>query len=124
MESKSKKNGAGLGGKKPKSENGTGAGGERPRKSGAAQPPPRDEPPAKSGGGFAALQANATKMKGGPMVVVHEEEEDVRVKGRKVRVQSPELRGDSEKMYIKGEETDVISGDQLNRLLLQARKAR
>ena len=91
----------------------------------------RDPSPAT--GGFAKLQhAKVT----GPLVVSYDEE------GRELRggrqqgpgrgggggnnnaLRSSELAGESEYLRIGGEEVDVISGDQLDRLLAKARRAR
>lgn len=85
--------------------------------------------PSPAAGGFAKLQhAKVT----GPLVVSYDEE------GRELRggrqqgpgrgggnaLRSSELNGESEYLRIGGEEVDVISGDQLDRLLAKARRAR
>ena len=81
-----------------------------------------------AGGGFAKLQAKVS----GPIVVSYDEE------GRELKgsfggnkqprtggaLRSMELSGESEYLRIGGEEVDVISGDQLDRLLAKARRAR
>lgn len=84
--------------------------------------------------GFAKLQA---KISDGPMVVTHESDEfDTRSNVRNTKLKkaqsfggsptmrSTELNSDSEYLKIGGEEVDVISSDQLDRLLIQARKVR
>ena len=62
-----------------------------------------------------------------PVVVTHETEGGYANAGGNAHGgvrKSMELRGESEHLYIGGEETDVISEDQLDRLLLQAKKAK
>ena len=84
--------------------------------------------------GFAKLQA---KISDGPMVITHESEEfDTRGPMRNTKMKkaqsfggsptmrSTELNSESEYLKIGGEEVDVISSDQLDRLLIQARKVR
>jgi len=80
--------------------------------------------------GFAKLQAKID----GPMVVSHESDDiDHNPRGRMKKAQSfggsptmrsTELNGESEYLRIGGAEVDVISSDQLDRLLIQARKVR
>ena len=64
--------------------------------------------------------------KGGPITVAYEAEDDIElpVRGNGVRKSMGELRGQSEHLEIRGEEVDVISENQLGRLLQQARNAR
>ena len=66
-------------------------------------------------GGFAKLLSTR-----GPIVATYDPDED---KPMSMRLSS-ELHGESEHLYIGGNEVDVISEDQLDRLLLQAKKAR
>lgn len=97
------------------------------------------------GGGFAALGAKAL-VKGGPVVVSYNDDDDnytqdppkrgktnFRTKetgrgfsgyGQEDSTKSMELRGKSEYLRIGGGEVDVISGDQLDRLLVQAKAVR
>jgi hypothetical protein len=84
--------------------------------------------------GFAKLQAKID----GPMVVTHESDDldrgaslprNLKLKkaqsfGGSPTMRSTELNGESEYLRIGGEEVDVISSDQLDRLLIQARKVR
>lgn len=92
-----------------------------------ARPSARD--PSPSVQGFGKLQQLASKVSG-PLIVSYDDE------GREVKggaggkriggnaARSQELSGESEYLRIGGTEVDIISGDQLDRLLLQARKAR
>ena len=80
--------------------------------------------------GFAKLQSKID----GPKVVSHESDDiDHNPRGRMKKAQSfggsptmrsTELNGESEYLRIGGAEVDVISSDQLDRLLIQARKVR
>merc|ERR1711968_158020 len=69
--------------------------------------------------GFHKLAAQA---RSGPKVVTYEE--DLGGSDRSRGRTSVELSGDSEYLRIGGEEVDLISGDQLDRLLVTARNAR
>lgn len=96
-----------------------------------------DEPPSNvrnggsTGNGFQKL---AAMRSGGPIVVVHDENMDYNernvqptksaLKKSHAGANSIELNGNSEMLRIGGEEVDMISGDQLDRLLVQAKKAR
>jgi hypothetical protein len=81
------------------------------------------------GGGFRALQAN-----NGPVIVNYDDDlggsNNTRNSGGRGRRggdnarRSAELDGNSEYLRIGGEEVDLISGDQLDRLLSKARKGR
>ena len=105
-------------------------------RSGSADRDVREQRGGGSGGlqGFAKLQS---KISSGPMVVTHEGDDfDARgsVRNTKLKkaqsfggsptMRSTELNSDSEYLKIGGEEVDVISSDQLDRLLIQARKVR
>jgi len=93
------------------------------------------------GGGFAKLQhgvagGKGSVVRGGPAIVTYNGADDSPVrggggghKGVSVRFgggssERDQLRGESEYLRVTGEDVDVISGDQLDRLLVQARKAR
>ncbi len=94
-----------------------------------------DEPPSnvRNGGGN-GFQKLAAMRSGGPIVVVHDENIDYNernvqptksaLKKSSAGTNSIELNGNSEMLRIGGEEVDMISGDQLDRLLVQAKKAR
>lgn len=85
--------------------------------------------PAKGQGGFGAL---AAKARGGPVVVSYEDDLGGSTAGQRGprsgkgggNRQSAELDGNSEYLRIGGEEVDLISGDQLDRLLVNARRTR
>ena len=95
-----------------------------------------DEPPSniRNGGGGNGFQKLAAMRSGGPIVVVHDENIDYNernvqpaksaLKKSSAGTNSIELNGNSEMLRIGGEEVDMISGDQLDRLLVQAKKAR
>ncbi len=87
-----------------------------------------DVPPAgpRGGGGFQRL-AQKTKVKGEPVIVSYDDEGREPPPGPRGGSRgraSVELNGESEYLKIGGEEVDIISGDQLDRLLVQARGAR
>jgi len=79
----------------------------------------------RGGGGFQAL---AGKAKGGGMMVSYEDDLGGGAPrnggGGGVNRRSTELDGESEYLRIGGEEVDLISGDQLDRLLTRARGTR
>jgi len=87
-------------------------------------------PPKASRGGYEesprGFHKLAAEARAGPVVVTHDDElsgtssGSTRNKGRS----SVELSGESEYLKIGGEEVDLISGDQLDRLLSKARNAR
>lgn len=71
--------------------------------------------------GFAKLQASAAR---GPIVMTYEEEpSQAQAQQSPPRPRLRELRAESEHIYMKSNEVDMISEDQLNRLLTRARKA-
>lgn len=87
--------------------------------------------------GFAKL-ANIKKHSG-PIVAVHDDDDDnfesrggrggdvksvLKKKSNYPTLRSTELNGDSEYLRIGGEEVDVISGDQLDKLLVHSKKTR
>lgn len=84
-----------------------------------------------SGGGFSKLQNSS--IRGGPTIVSHDDDAVGGLNGKKLgrgkggagaAGRSLELAGDSEYLRIGGEDVDMISGDQLDRLLIKAQKAR
>lgn len=104
-----------------------------------------------SGGlsGFSKLQLQSNNIRGAPIIAIHDEDDDIynsntnnsnNKKKDSVRVisstnnnkdnrknpssRSVELNGESEYLRIGGEEADIISGDQLDRLLVKAKMAR
>ena len=98
-----------------------------------------DEPPMAPRGGYGASPANgkggfgslAAKARGGPVIVSYDDDlggSTCGVRGgggaRQNARRSVELDGSSEYLKIGGEEVDLISGDQLDRLLVQARRTR
>lgn len=90
------------------------------------RPSARDPPSGVQG--FGKLQKFASKVNG-PLIVSYDEEgREVEPANKRVygsnAARSQELSGESEYLRIGGEEVDVISGDQLDRLLAQARRAR
>ena len=99
---------------------GDGRGGRQPRVGFAAHSNSRDEG---NISGFAKL-AQAAKVS--PVVVTYEEEPVSGLKGnrRGGNSSSLELNGESEYLRIGRAGEDVIGGDQLDRLLVQARRAR
>ena len=73
------------------------------------------------------MAANARS--GGPIVVSYEDDiggssDRGRRDNSRGTAQSLELNGESEYLKIKGEDVDLISGDQLDRLLVKARSNR
>ena len=71
--------------------------------------------------------AQKTKVKGEPVIVSYDDEGREPPPGPRGGSRgraSVELNGESEYLKIGGEEVDIISGDQLDRLLVQARGAR
>lgn len=83
--------------------------------------PAHDKDPGDGGfGGFAKLQQS---IKGGPIVAIHEEESHNSYKRDAPQGASMELRGQSEYFSV-ADDADVLGGDQLDRLLVQARNAR
>ena len=82
---------------------------------------PRNDSPER--GGFKKMAANARS--GGPIVVSYEDDIGGSNSGgrrdNRGTAQSLELNGESEYLKIKGEDVDLISGDQLDRLLVKAR---
>lgn len=97
----------------------------RGRGASPARPSARDASPA---GGFGKLQQVASKVNG-PLVVSYDEDGrelkgSTQKRGGGNAMRSLELTGESEYLRIGGEEVDIISGDQLDRLLAQARKVR
>jgi len=100
---------------------------KRGRGQSPARPSARDpSPAAREGGGFGKLQQLARNT--GPVVVSYDEEgrefKGSAASKNKGAQRSLELSGESEYLRIGGEEVDIISGDQLDRLLSKARKAR
>jgi hypothetical protein len=71
--------------------------------------------------GFAKLQSAA---KAAPIVVTYEDEGQYSVRGKGRGGNSMELQSESEYLHIGKSGGDVIGGDQLDRLLVQARRAR
>lgn len=92
-----------------------------------ARPSARD--PSPSVQGFGKLQQLASKVSG-PLIVSYDDEgREVRGAGVGKRMggnaaRSQELSGESEYLRIGGTEVDIISGDQLDRLLRESRKLR
>eukprot|EP01038_Epipyxis_sp_PR26KG_P008507 gene8507-11499_t len=82
---------------------------------------------ANNGNGFAKLQLNVTKNKG-PVVVTYDDDETGHSNNKRGNGRGPldgrslELKGQSE--YISIRDDDGIGGDQLDKLLIQARRAR
>lgn len=90
----------------------------QPRNKGQAEAPPARAAPVS---GFAKLQATATR---GPIVMTYEEEpSQFQAQQSPPRPRMRELRAESEHIYMKGNDVDMISEDQLNRLLTRAKRA-
>jgi hypothetical protein len=75
--------------------------------------------PDKGGGGFSKLAAQG---RAGPVVVTYENEDSGNPRRR--NTSSYELNGESEYLKVPNANADFIGGDQLDRLLVQARRAR
>lgn len=109
--------GAGRGAGRGQGSMGVGSGDASGRKPAPAHSPQR------GGGGFAKLQQVAAR--GGPVVVTYDDEVvGAGGGGRSGGRSSMELNCESEHLRVGKDNSDIIGGDQLDRLLVQARRAR